>query len=104
MKHAIPFTQFMMPHGRQEATSIEVGDAEFEQWKKIRELGLRMTVELLRAGRKRPTGAARAVENASALRRKGRAQVYRAAKAGVAAGTTRSPFHPKTRNRQLTIK
>ncbi len=47
MKHRIPFIQFLMPGGLQTAQSTEVGDAEFAAWEKVRDCGLRMTVELL---------------------------------------------------------
>lgn len=49
--NAVPFTWFKAPNGRQSPDSIFVGDAEFAQWLKIKELGLRMTVEMLSNGR-----------------------------------------------------
>lgn len=45
--YPLPFTQFHMPNGRQESVSTSVGEAEFEQWKKIRERGFRLTCEML---------------------------------------------------------
>ena len=45
--NAVPFTQFLMPNGRQEATSIDVDDAEFAAYQMVKALGFRMTVEML---------------------------------------------------------
>lgn len=45
--HAIPFTQFLMPDGRRQQTSIDVGDAEFAAYEKVKAAGFRMTVEML---------------------------------------------------------
>lgn len=48
--HEIPFTQFLLPNGRQRATSTFVGDLEFEAYKKLSSMGFRMTVEMLSNG------------------------------------------------------
>lgn len=46
----IPFTQFLLPDGRQRPTSIAVDDETFSQYEKVAAAGLRMTVELLSNG------------------------------------------------------
>lgn len=47
---SIPFTRFHLPDGRRSETEIEVTDAEFVQFEKVRAAGFRMTVELLQNG------------------------------------------------------
>lgn len=46
-KFDIPFTQYVMPHGRKRETSIPMPEADYRQWEKVRDAGLTMGVELL---------------------------------------------------------
>lgn len=50
MKKPVPFTQFLLPDGRQRLTSIEVSEEEYAKYEEIRDAGFRMTCELLTTG------------------------------------------------------
>ncbi len=47
---AIPFTQFLLPNGRQIPTTIDVDDESFAKYQEAQKLGFRMTSEILRTG------------------------------------------------------
>ncbi len=49
--YQIPFTRFHPPHGRREEVGMEADAETYALWGRVRDAGLRMTVEVLRTGK-----------------------------------------------------